>query len=391
MADQQPPEFYPKDGVSLNPQQIQDNLSLRKFSANIDERRKEILDIAHAWKQPVTSLSLTIHPDVANADFLSPEKISIVKPEIAAIETLTNIVKPGTDESLYLSLLLLKNPFPSQVDDFLHQLYQIRLNYLVQKNGIKLENLDSWVKHNKQRLLDNLYSQYQANNQDFLRTYIAEITGYLGTLDESIVKLQQSQALTSGVNIPSVLARASRRLREILHDSLVLIELDGCQTQFEQVDMVNLLQKQQEQVADDLKKRNLQLQTNMAEEGGLSLITDPSYVRLIVDNLLGNAIKYSKKGGGKISISMVVQEINGQKSLRISFQDDGIGMDTETLRRVREFRREYRGIGANSHAEGTGLGLALSAKLAEKLGGHIEVDSDGEGQGSTFTLVLPLK
>lgn len=113
---------------------------------------------------------------------------------------------------------------------------------------------------------------------------------------------------------------------------------------------------------------------------------DPDLVEQIVGNLLSNAIKYSPTGG---TIDVVVG--GGRDEAWLAVHDEGIGIPAEAMGRV--FERSYRAgnvsDGDGPEVEGLGLGLFSAHGLAARLGGRIEVKSE-EGQGSTFTLVLPL-
>jgi signal transduction histidine kinase len=110
---------------------------------------------------------------------------------------------------------------------------------------------------------------------------------------------------------------------------------------------------------------------------------DADRIKMIVSNLLENAIKYSPTGG---RVQCAVSGTNGVATLRVV--DSGVGVAHEDLPRLfnRFDRIEHR---ATSHVGGTGLGLYLSRELARQHGGDIRVESR-PGSGSTFTLTLPL-
>lgn len=115
-------------------------------------------------------------------------------------------------------------------------------------------------------------------------------------------------------------------------------------------------------------------------EPGLALWADPRRVRQIVLNLLTNALKYSE---GDVCVTATYCEGQG----RISVRDTGGGLTATQLERAFEpFERLGQELGDQP---GSGLGLALCRRLARVMGGDIEVDS-GPGQGSVFTVVLPL-
>jgi signal transduction histidine kinase len=114
-----------------------------------------------------------------------------------------------------------------------------------------------------------------------------------------------------------------------------------------------------------------------------SVLGDELRLRELLLNLVENAVKYSHPGG-KVEIGLVT---NGQEAI-LSVTDQGIGIGSEDHTKI--FNRFFRTDGARAHTKkGTGLGLAICAWIAEFHKGRISVKS-GVGQGSTFTVTLPL-
>ncbi len=105
-----------------------------------------------------------------------------------------------------------------------------------------------------------------------------------------------------------------------------------------------------------------------------------------VTNLVDNAIKYS---GDRVKVGVEVVRL-GARRVAISVRDQGIGITSHELKRV--FRRFYRLPAAlRLRVRGTGLGLSIVRAVARRHGGRVYAESRGAGQGSTFTLELPLK
>jgi signal transduction histidine kinase/CHASE3 domain sensor protein len=117
------------------------------------------------------------------------------------------------------------------------------------------------------------------------------------------------------------------------------------------------------------------------EDGAIETMTDAQRVRQILLNLLSNAIKFTDRGEVVVRVRGTTNEVH------VSVQDTGIGIPAHALKELfQDFHQLDMGDGRQY--EGTGVGLALSRRLARALGGEIEVRSD-KGTGSTFTLVLP--
>ena len=105
---------------------------------------------------------------------------------------------------------------------------------------------------------------------------------------------------------------------------------------------------------------------------------DAQKLGLVLDNLIGNALKFTDPGG-RVTVSIEDQI----KRVAISIADTGIGMSSDALERI--FHRYYR---AEPEREGSGLGLLIARELVRLHSGDIKVESE-LGQGSTFTITLP--
>jgi signal transduction histidine kinase len=130
--------------------------------------------------------------------------------------------------------------------------------------------------------------------------------------------------------------------------------------------------------------------------------TDPTHLRQILVNLLGNAVKYTNDGGIVVRTRLVDSLSESGPSLpdRVPYPvnpwigiqviDTGIGIHPADQRRIfEEFEQVDAGPRGNSAERGTGLGLAISRRLAGLIGGMIDLESE-PGKGSTFTLWLPV-
>ena len=111
--------------------------------------------------------------------------------------------------------------------------------------------------------------------------------------------------------------------------------------------------------------------------------SDPARLRQIVDNLLGNAVKYTERG----SITLRAHVLGAPRRLRLEVSDTGAGIPAADLPRV--FDPFFRSAATAAMAEGSGLGLAVVRSLVELMGGTIALAST-PGQGTTVTVELPL-
>ncbi|WP_449468253.1 response regulator [Stenotrophomonas humi] len=126
-----------------------------------------------------------------------------------------------------------------------------------------------------------------------------------------------------------------------------------------------------------------------------SLVTDRSKLQQVLNNLLGNAFKFTREGKVTLHLAMAdaalltrVGAAADEQHLALSVRDTGIGIPEERLESIFE-AFEQVDSSTSRHYGGSGLGLAIARRLAQLLGGQLVVDSE-QGKGSCFALVLPL-
>jgi signal transduction histidine kinase len=113
---------------------------------------------------------------------------------------------------------------------------------------------------------------------------------------------------------------------------------------------------------------------------------DAGRLRQIVTNLVGNAIKFTPRGG-RVTIRL---DADPDASARLVVSDTGHGIDPAFLPHMFDRFRQADGSATRAH-EGLGLGLTIARHLVELHGGTIEAASPGRGRGATFTVTLPLR
>lgn len=118
-------------------------------------------------------------------------------------------------------------------------------------------------------------------------------------------------------------------------------------------------------------------------DGAVVAAIDPKWFQRIFENLLENAIKYNPP---ETTVTVATGKLDDHL-LMITMEDNGVGMDNETLNRL--FERYYRGTNTSSSKNGTGLGMAITKKLIELHGGSINVKSES-GKGTYIRILLPL-
>lgn len=183
----------------------------------------------------------------------------------------------------------------------------------------------------------------------------------------------------------STISNSGQHLLELINDVLDLSKVESGAMDVESIEtsvvtmaheVIKVLRVKAEEKRIDL---SLVIETDIPEY----ILSDPSRIRQILTNLVGNAIKFTESGGVKMSLSH--DENSGE--IRVDVSDTGIGMNEAQLATIFDaFMQADSSI--TRRFGGTGLGLSISRKLAEALGGEIRVDSE-PGRGSTFTVELP--
>jgi two-component system, OmpR family, sensor histidine kinase SenX3 len=135
------------------------------------------------------------------------------------------------------------------------------------------------------------------------------------------------------------------------------------------------------------------LRQNLSEESlkfhaettdDITVMGNPEELRIAVFNLLDNAIKYSQDKKD-IAVELLTPNID---TVLLRVRDEGVGIPRNELKRI--FKRFYRASNPKAaHVKGTGLGLFIVRSIARRYGGDAYAESEGEGQGSTFTIRLP--
>lgn len=230
------------------------------------------------------------------------------------------------------------------------------------------------------RQLENLRREFVSNVSHELKTPLTAIQAYAETLLEGGLEDQENNSRF----VTSILEHANR-LHFLILDMLQLSRIESGQDVFEIVpislrhiieDCINALMPKAES-----KAISLQLLESPEEP---YIMGDQSGFRMIFDNLLDNAIKYTPEEG---NVTVKWEYLNAQ-TLSIQVADTGIGIPPEHQERI--FERFYRVDKARSRdMGGTGLGLSIVKHLAQVFGGSIKISSSSE-VGTIFTLQFEL-
>jgi signal transduction histidine kinase len=212
-----------------------------------------------------------------------------------------------------------------------------------------------------------------------LRTPLNAILGWAQMLQTH--NLSESDAEKALATIERNARSQSQLIEDLLDVSRIItgkLRLD-----VRAVDLTGVITAAVDAVRPAAEAKNIRLQALLDPHAG-PISGDPDRLQQVVWNLLSNAVKFTPKGG---RVQVRLERINSHVEIVIS--DTGKGIEPEFLPNVFDRFRQSDGSMTRRHG-GLGLGLAIVRQLVELHGGVVSVESAGEGQGSTFTVNLPL-
>jgi PAS domain S-box-containing protein len=218
-----------------------------------------------------------------------------------------------------------------------------------------------------------------------LKTPLATIRGQADLLQRRLERTGaiEPERLTKGLELIGTAARKMTTWIDELLDAARLEAGRPVELHPEPTDLVGLAWQAAAEGQRTTERHRIRVQT---VETKLIGVWDPVRLGRVLDNLLGNAIKFSPAGGEVVVTVVREADAAGERAV-VSVQDQGIGIPEADLPHI--FERFRRGTNVAGRIAGTGLGLTGACHIVQLHGGGISVDSR-EQQGSTFTVRLPL-
>ena len=229
---------------------------------------------------------------------------------------------------------------------------------------------------------DQIKSDFLASTSHELRT---PLTGIIASLD--LVLSGQCADPDEERHFVKIAHTSSQKLLDVVNAVLDIarIEAGKIEVDLMPVDVVAIAAEVRDLFRVPAADRGIGLRLVPPDDRKAVALADADKVRQILLNLVGNALKFTERG--EVTIDVECQPAAGQMRIRVC--DTGIGIAPEKQSRLFEpFTQADRDVARRFG--GTGLGLSISRRLAERMGGSVALFSAGEGQGSTFTLTLPL-
>jgi signal transduction histidine kinase/DNA-binding NarL/FixJ family response regulator len=223
-------------------------------------------------------------------------------------------------------------------------------------------------------------SAFLANMSHEIRTPLTGILGYSDLL------LEPGQTVSERLDALQVIRRNARHLLDLINDILDISKIEAGKMSVECVS-TDLMQAVGDVVSimrPRAVENGLNFRTEFAGNIPRTVRTDPLRLKQILMNLLGNALKFTERGG--ITLRVRCDLLEGDSRLSFEVCDTGVGMDIEQISRI--FQPFTQADSSTTRRfGGTGLGLTISQRLARALGGDLSVASNA-GVGSVFTATV---
>lgn len=247
---------------------------------------------------------------------------------------------------------------------------------------IEIQNIELDLARKEALEASRIKSEFLANMSHEIRTPLNGILGFTNLLQKSELSPRQQDYLTT-------IQKSAESLLGIINEILDFSKIEAGKLVLENLpfNLRDLIQDALTMLAPAAHEKQLELVSLVYRDTPIQLQGDPQRLKQILTNLVGNAIKFTQ--GGTVAVrAMLEDESDDRAQLRISVQDTGIGLSEEDQQALfKAFSQADNSL--SRQAGGTGLGLVISKRLIEQMGGEIGVDST-PGEGAEFWISLSL-
>lgn len=239
---------------------------------------------------------------------------------------------------------------------------------------LKLKENTADTMHNEQHNKELI-----SNITHDLKTPITSIKGYVEGIIDGVADTDEKKEKYIKTIYTKTL-EMDRLINELTYYSG--IDTNRIPYTFHRLDVSDFFNDCVEEVGLDLENKDIELNYSNLLEPGTRIIADPEQLKKVVNNIIGNSIKYMDKAHGIIDIRL----IDTMDSIRVEIEDNGKGIEQKNLGNI--FERFYRTDASRNSAQGgSGIGLSIVKKIIEDHGGYVWATSK-EGEGTCIQFVI---
>lgn len=229
--------------------------------------------------------------------------------------------------------------------------------------------------------------QADRSKDEFLATLSHELRGPLSAAGMAATLLQPAGVSSERANrMGELISRQVAHMSRLVEDLLDISRVSRGLVHLEKVpvDMADIVSASVEQVQSAADQKHQRIKLHLCHDT-LLVLGDRTRLVQVLSNLLSNAVRYTDTGG---EIDITLEKLGGAMAL-LRVSDNGKGITAELIPRLFDLYVQAE-LSSDRTGSGLGLGLALVKNLVEAHKGHVTVHSDGKGQGSVFSVLLPL-
>ena len=267
--------------------------------------------------------------------------------------------------------------------------WRYRINQMQQKRELEKEEqhkAELLTAAEKAEAANRAKTEFLQRMSHDIRTPINGICGMIDMADhyaDDVKKQSEYRAKTK---------EASHLLLEMVNDVLDMSKLESGEVLLEEIpfDLRSVSEEILTVVHPMAAEQNIRIEWEDKEVIHRRLIGSPTHVKRVLMNILSNAVKYNRENGRiRVSCTEIPSGQPGRTGLKFVCRDTGIGMTEEFQKHIFEpFTQEH--TGSHTKYAGTGLGMPITKKLVEKMGGTIAFESK-EGEGTVFEITIPFQ